>query len=427
MTTYRRYLITGSGGITQLGRQILPGAEIVLSDEEAAQLNLSQPGMIGPALGVSTYIPGAYRAPEIDPATGGLLDPTTQRRLTTTLLTRIVSNPSTTRQSVLMPKTATRARLTYKQGTGSAAVGEVLYLFIGAAGDSTADIILADQTLRDVLLLGKTIEFTLPGDQALRVDFKSKAAETGSSQLVIEVDAVPVDISGTYITCCPCLQTRADTIVRDASGRNNNLTFGANLTEAIAWATAGQLTTPATSNNSSAALANATMDAEFMMSRGDILLIHLDHDVTITSGTQGWLGNSSAFSATNSGFRLRGELATTYCSLGLHSTTQDKYLTMGSVCDGERHTTTLILDTAHKKAYVAHDGFIYAAEWDWSDMTGTLDNTGTNAFRFGSANTTATQACIFYGIHMARLDSVPDDLDALASWLTFAPSAPLDL
>lgn len=230
----------------------------------------------------------------------------------------------------------------------------------------------------------------------------------------------------------PCFQDSADTLVRDQSGKQQNMTFGAGLTTAEAWANANVLSTVDTTADDVAILAAADFDYDFNV--GDCLLISGLVYAAAPAATRALIGNGyNSTSAQGLRFIVK---ATGVCAPWLYQSSGDKFLsdTTGALADSTtKHLTFAWYNhnvTAGTASYMIwFNGVRQYATAVAASGLGTM--TPVDDLRIGGNKTGAaayqSMAARFSALQMYRSSASPtlEELDALALRLTRSPCVPL--
>jgi len=232
----------------------------------------------------------------------------------------------------------------------------------------------------------------------------------------------------------PCFQANTDTVVNDLSGKGRNLTFGAGLTTAEAWATANTFSSVETTADDCAILARADFDWDF--NAGDNFLLSCRISAAAPAATRTLFGNG--YNSTSAqGLRLIVK-STGVCAPWLYESTGDLFLsdTTGALADGTaRHFMF---------AWYDHDLFAGTARYMiWFNgvrqyavdaaATGLGTITPVDDFRIGGNKTGAaafqSMAASLSALQMYRsarsVDLDLEKLDALALRLSRSPATPL--
>lgn len=230
----------------------------------------------------------------------------------------------------------------------------------------------------------------------------------------------------------PCFQDSADTLVRDRSGKQQNMTFGAGLTTAEAWANANVLSTVETTADDVAILEAADFDYDFNV--GDCLLISGLVYAAAPAATRTLIGNGyNSTSAQGLRFIVK---ATGVCAPWLYQSSGDKFLsdTTGALADSTtKHLTFAWYNhnvTAGTASYMIwFNGVRQYATAVAASGLGTM--TPVNDLRIGGNKTGASayqsMAARFSALQMYRSSAsfTLEELDALALRLTRNPCVPL--
>lgn len=230
----------------------------------------------------------------------------------------------------------------------------------------------------------------------------------------------------------PCFQDSADTLVRDRSGKQQNMTFGAGLTTAEAWATANCLSTVETTADDVAILSAADFDYDF--NAGDCLLISGLVYAAAPAATRTLIGNGyNSTSAQGLRFIVK---ATGVCAPWLYQSSGDKFLsdTTGALADSTtKHLTFAWYNhsvAAGTASYMIWFNGVrqYATAVATSGL-GTM--TPVDDLRIGGNKTGVSayqsMAARFSALQMYRSSASPtlEELDAIALRLTRSPCVPL--
>lgn len=230
----------------------------------------------------------------------------------------------------------------------------------------------------------------------------------------------------------PCFQDSADTLVRDRSGKQQDMTFGAGLSTAEAWATANTFSSVETTADDVAILSAADFDYDF--NAGDCLLISGLVYAAAPAATRTLIGNGyNSTSAQGLRFIVK---ATGVCSPWLYQSSGDKFLsdTTGALADSTtKHFTFAWYNhnvAAGTASYMIWFNGVrqYATAVSTSGL-GTM--TPVDDLRIGGNKTGVSayqsMAARFSALQMYRSSASPtlEELDAIALRLTRSPCVPL--
>lgn len=245
--------------------------------------------------------------------------------------------------------------------------------------------------------------------------------------------ASPVPSLGT-IGYWPCFQPSSDTLVYDRSGNQQNMSLGAGLATAEAWANANVLSTVETTADDVAILSAEDFDYDF--NAGDNLLIAGLVYAAAPAATRTLIGNG--YNSTSAqGLRLIVK-STGVCAPWLYQSSGDKFLsdTAGALADSSTKHFTFAWYNHNVAAGTANYMIWFNGVRQYSSAvstTGLGTMTPVDALRIGGNKTGASayqsMAARFSALHMYRsangADISLDDLDAIALRLTRTPCVPL--
>ena len=172
-------------------------------------------------------------------------------RLRRIVLTR--SNPTNAQGSLSLPRNAVAVYLRYTQGSGAASTGAALKFVVGASSEDDAKWRLSQAGKHSRMVLGQRRNYMLDSLPVKRIDWQSVSAETGTADLMIEVDVLRPVKTGTAVVLAPLAQLSTDAAIYDESGYERHGAFDAALTAAAAAANPGYLTTVASTVTSQGA------------------------------------------------------------------------------------------------------------------------------------------------------------------------------
>lgn len=232
----------------------------------------------------------------------------------------------------------------------------------------------------------------------------------------------------------PCYQDSADTLVRDQSGLEQNLSFGAGLTAGEAWATANTFSSVETTADDCGILTLADFDYDF--NAGDNLLMAFRVSAAAPGATRTLIGNG--YNSTSAqGLRLIIK-ATGVMAPWLYQSTGDKFLsdTASAVADGTaKHVVFAWYDhnvaAGTAKYMIWINGVRAYATAVAASGLGTC--TPVDALRIGGNKTGAaayqSMAANFAALHIYRaaVSAAPtlEALDRIANRLYRSPLVPL--
>jgi len=230
----------------------------------------------------------------------------------------------------------------------------------------------------------------------------------------------------------PCFQNSADTLVRDRSGKQQNMTFGAGLTTAEAWATANTFSSVETTADDVAILAAADFDYDF--NAGDCLLISGLVYAAAPAAIRTLIGNGyNSTSAQGLRFIVK---ATGVCAPWLYQSSGDKFLSDSTGALADSTTKHFMFAWYNHNVAAGTASYMiwfngvrqYATAVAASGL-GTM--TPVDDLRIGGNKTGAaayqSMAARFSALQMYRSSASPtlEELDALALRLTRSPCVPL--
>lgn len=261
-----------------------------------------------------------------------------------------INNPTNTLKTIYYPRAATHVVVSWRQGTGAAATGAALRIVAGAGGDIDATTKLSAGGGSSTLLLGQRRRIDLTGLTSGRLDFLTTAAETGTSELVLEVYCPRPAKMGTDLIVAPLAMLSTDASVYDESGNGNHMAFDAGLTAAAAAANAGVLTTGASTTTAAGFSIPTAVFNLCNPDAGDSYIVRVTADITPPASVCGVFGPATS----GNGWKLfawsDGRLAlvvTTALDGGL---VYDALLA-GTLVAGKPNHLTVYVDGPNKKMY----------------------------------------------------------------------------
>jgi len=261
-----------------------------------------------------------------------------------------VANPTNSLKTVYYPRAATHVVVSWRQGSGAAATGAALRIVAGAGGDTDATAKLTAGGGSSTLLLGQRRRIDLTGLTSGRLDFLTTAAETGTSELVLEVYCPRPAKMGTDLIVAPLAMLSTDASVYDESGNGNHMAFDSGLTAAAAAANAGVLTTGASTSTAAGFSIPTNVFNLCNPDAGDSYIVRITADITPPASVCGVFGPATS----GNGWKLfawsDGRLAlivTTALDGGL---VYDAVLA-GTLTAGKSNHLTVYVDGPNKKMY----------------------------------------------------------------------------
>lgn len=235
--------------------------------------------------------------------------------------------------------------------------------------------------------------------------------------------------SAGYIGHWPCFQATTDTTVLDRSGKGNALSLNS-LAAATAWATANRLAKPVTANQHPT-LPKATLGAawQWNATRRDSLLIAGRIRLTLTGGSQNWLGNCN--STTEGGIKFLVSAGGAW-QIGFYdkvaAASQFSASTVVDASWGSNdHSFALLLDGPNNTFSRYVDGALIEGPVALSSVTTLEPQAATFDWVFGGNQPGATgTACTMFALHMlaaAQSAGSPRKPDELARRLHRSPLA----
>lgn len=248
--------------------------------------------------------------------------------------------------------------------------------------------------------------------------------------VVLGQAASPAASAG-YLGYWPCLQANTDTTVKDRSGKGNDLVFNS-LTTGEAWTTASRLSKPTTASHA-ASLAKATLAAgwKWNASRRDSLLISLRAKITLTGGSQNWMGNAN--SATEGGMKwlvsAAGAWQVAFYDQPAAGSVFGTSIVVDASWGSNDHTCALLLDGPNNTYSMYVDGALVAGPSTLSGVTNLDGSAGTFDFGFGTNQVAGTgTAMSMLAMHMLAAPmstGSPRKPDELARRLHRSPFLPV--
>ena len=321
------------------------------------------------------------------------------------------TSPSNTQGSLTLPCGTVSVSINYRQGSGAASTGSALKFIVGATSKDEAAYRLSVAGKHNRIVIGQRRTYMIDSLPVKRIDWQSVSAETGSSDLIIDVDVLRPVKAGTDVVLAPMAQLSTDAAIYDESGYETHGSFDPGLTASAAAANAGYLTTGASTVASEGASfpasifnsVNPNTDGQY------ILRFTMDAAPPAANGQQ-FAGTIDAGGAPPDGITWNGWTdGRVACRLRLSGVSDSEYAVYsGLLVSGVEHHYSVFVDRSKNQfsAWIDNTPIIISR-----DIAGKSIHT-TGRLRLGNDTTSRSMAAKFRGLRLINAAGMSYD-DAL--------------
>lgn len=216
--------------------------------------------------------------------------------------------------------------------------------------------------------------------------------------IVIGQNKTAIAING-YIGYWPCFQTNTDTVLKDRSGKGNDMAFNS-LTTGEAWGTANCVTKPTTASHAPSLSKNTVLAAwRWNATYKDSLFISFKTKITLTAGSQYFFGSGN--NAAEGGIKFVVSAAGAWQVALYDKVNNNSQFTTSVSVDGSwgsnYHTIGFYLDGPNNTYSMYVDGVLVAGP---TAITVTALDTWTYDYSLGTNQVSGTGTALsMFGVH----------------------------